>query len=109
MDIRITTPTETREFTNVSRIEGETTEAAPEKGLPMQWVRVWIYGHGEGCIPDTFTSPLEIEVLGDCTCGRGEGKHHPDCLLWDSSVDNYFEDDTPAPRFLTDLASSQRG
>ena len=27
-----------------------------------------------------------------CTCGRGQDHHHPNCPLWDSSVDNYDDD-----------------
>jgi len=27
-----------------------------------------------------------------CPCGRGEGRHHPDCPEWDGHVDNYEGD-----------------
>jgi len=28
-------------------------------------------------------------VASGCTCGRGTGKHHPNCSLWNAHVDNY--------------------
>jgi hypothetical protein len=29
----------------------------------------------------------------ECTCGRGEGHHHPDCPQWDGHVDNYDQEE----------------
>jgi hypothetical protein len=31
------------------------------------------------------------EPAEKCTCGLGDGKHHPDCPCWDAHSDNYEE------------------
>lgn len=45
--------------------------------------------YGIGCTPEDEICDECAEETEACTCGRGAGKHHPDCPSWDPHGDNY--------------------